>query len=163
MTGNDWPSVAAIYEQGIRTGSATFAIQPPSSWEEWCAGKLNACRLVARLDQQIAGWAALSPVSKRAVYAGVTEVSVYVCTDLHRLGIGETLLRALIARSEAHGIWTLQANILTENEASLRLHTKCGFRRVGIREGMGKMEYGPYQGQWRDVILMERRSKVVGI
>mgnify|MGYP001080181420 CR=1 FL=1 len=85
-----------------------------------------------------------------------------MCTELHGQGIGATLLRALIARSEAHGIWTLQASILTENQASLHLHSKCGFRRVGIREKMGRMEYGAYQGQWRDVVLMERRSKVVG-
>jgi L-amino acid N-acyltransferase YncA len=163
MTEGDWPAVAAIYERGIHTGSATFEAHPPASWQEWRAGKLNACSLVARLDRRIVGWAALSPVSKRPVYAGVAEVSVYVDTDLLGQGIGKALLRALIERAEAHGIWTLQAKILPENQVSLHLHCRCGFRRVGTREKLGKMEYGPYQGQWRDVVLMERRSKVVGV
>jgi phosphinothricin acetyltransferase len=163
MTSDDWLVVETIYWQGIRTGKATFAVRPPASWQEWCAGKLNACSLVARVDRRVVGWAALSPISERPVYAGVAKVSVYVQAGMHGQGIGGALMQALIERSEAQGIWTLQAKILPENDASLRLHCKYGFRRVGIREKLGKMDYGPYRGQWRDVILMERRSKVVGV
>jgi phosphinothricin acetyltransferase len=163
MTDKDWPTVAAIYRAGIRTGNATFAAHPPTSWEEWCAGKLNACSLVARIGDRIAGWAALSPVSKRPAYAGVAEVSVYVQADLQGRGVGKALMQALIKRSENEGIWTLQAKIFPENQTSLRLHARCGFRRVGIREKLGKMEHGPYSGQWRDVVLLERRSEVVGV
>jgi len=163
MTQEDWPAVAEIYERGIRTGSATFEAHPPPSWQAWCAGKISDCSLVARLDQRIVGWAALSPFSKRPVYAGVAEVSLYVDTDRLGQGIGSALMKTLIERSETHGIWTLQAKILAENQASQRFHQKFGFRRVGIREKLGKMEYGPYEGQWRDVVLMERRSRVVGV
>lgn len=163
MTQEDWPAVTEIYERGIRTGSATFEVRPPASWQAWCAGKINTCSLVARAERQVVGWAALSPFSQRPVYAGVAEVSLYVDTDRLGQGIGSALMKALIERSEAHGIWTLQAKILAENQASQRFHAKFGFRRVGIREKLGKMEYGPYEGQWRDVVLMERRSKVVGV
>jgi phosphinothricin acetyltransferase len=163
MTEEHWPAVFAIYERGIRTGSATFEVRPPESWRAWCAGKINACSLVARDEQQVVGWAALSLFSQRPVYAGVAEVSLYVDTDRLGQGIGSALMQKLVERSEAHGIWTLQAKILAENQASQRFHRKFGFRQVGIREKLGKMEYGPYQGKWRDVVLMERRSKVVGI
>jgi phosphinothricin acetyltransferase len=163
MTEADWPAVAAIYQEGIDTGNATFAPHPPGSWQEWCAHKINACSLVARAEGEILGWAALSPVSSRAVYAGVAEESIYVTADARGQGVGKQLLRALIDRSEAAGIWTLETGIFAENEVSLRLHYRCGFRQVGIREKKAKMEFGPYKGQWRDVILLERRSKIVGV
>jgi L-amino acid N-acyltransferase YncA len=163
MTETDWPAVVRIYQGGIDTGNATFATHPPRSWEEWCAHKINACSLIARVDDRIVGWAALSPVSTRAVYAGVAEVSIYVRADARGQGIGTLLLKALIDRAESMGIWTLQAGIFPENQASLRLHLQQGFRRVGIREKLGKMDYGPHRGQWRDVVLLERRSKRVGI
>ncbi|RIK38377.1 MAG: N-acetyltransferase [Chloroflexi bacterium] len=170
MTADHWPAVAEIYRQGIATGNATFAAAPPASWEVWCAGKINACSLVAlvkqgadaELRERVAGWAALSPTSTRAVYAGVAEVSVYVAAAQQGQGIGDRLLAALIARSEAQGIWTLQAGIFPENHASLRLHAKHGFRQVGLRQWLGKMEYGPRAGEWRDVLLLERRSQVAG-
>jgi phosphinothricin acetyltransferase len=163
MTKDHWPAVAAIYQQGIDTGNATFAIHPPHSWDEWGASKLSACSLVASTDEHIIGWAALGPVSKRQVYAGVAETSIYVRADARGMSIGDVLLRALIDRSEAQGIWTLQANIFPENRSSLGLHYKHGFHQVGIREKLGRMEYGPYCGQWRDVVLVEKRSKSVGI
>lgn len=158
-----WPAVSIIYEQGIQTSQATFESAPPASWADWCVNKLNPCSLVAFADEEIAGWAALSPFSSRRAYRGVAEVSLYVAAGKRGLGIGDALLRALIERSEASGVWTLQAKIFCENEASLHLHTRHGFRRVGVREKLGRMEYGPYCGQWRDVVLLERRSKVVGI
>jgi L-amino acid N-acyltransferase YncA len=158
-----WPAVSAIYEQGIQTSQATFQSAPPANWEEWRAGKLNACSLVAKVGGQIAGWAALSPFSRRPCYAGVAEVSLYVGQDWRGQGIGDALFGALIERAEAEGIWTLQAKIFPENEASLHLHAKHGFRRVGVREKLAQMSYGPWQGQWRDVVLMERRSIKVGV
>jgi phosphinothricin acetyltransferase len=163
MTVEHWPAVADIYRQGIATGHATFATAPPASWNVWCAGKINACSLVALVDGEVAGWAALSPTSTRAVYAGVVENSVYVAAAQQGKGIGDHLLRAQIAISEAHGIWTIRAGIFPENDASLRLHARHGFRQVGRLERVGRMEYGPYAGQWRDVLLLERRSTVVGI
>lgn len=159
----DWPQVAAIYRQGIETGHATFASQPPATWEEWRKNKIIGCSLVTKEDHEILGWAALSPASNRAVYAGVAEVSVYVGASVRGKGVGSLLLRELIRASEANWIWTLQAGIFPENQASLSLHFKHGFRQVGIREKMGKMEFGPLQGCWRDVVLLERRSPVVGI
>lgn len=163
MTETDWPAVADIYQQGIDTGSATFAAHPPASWQEWQAGKWNHCSLAARLDGVVVGWAALSPTSSRAVYAGVAEVSLYIAASARGQGVGSALMEALIALSEANGIWTLQAGILPENSASLRLHQKHGFRLVGVREKLGKMEFGAYAGQWRDVMLLERRSTVAGM
>ena len=162
MTKEHWPAVLAIYEQGIQTSQATFESAPPASWEDWCASKLNECSLVACREGQVVGWAAISPFSKRRCYAGVAEVSLYVGQDWRGRGIGDALFVALIERSEAEGIWTLQAKIFAENEASLHLHAKHGFRRVGVREKLAQMAYGPLEGQWRDVVLMERRSKVVG-
>ena len=162
MTKDDWPAVLAIYEQGIQTSQATFESAPPASWEDWRAGKIDDCSLVARVDGQVAGWAALSPFSKRRCYAGVAEVSLYVGERWRGRGLGSALLHALVERSEAVGIWTLQAKIFPENQVSIHLHQKVGFRRVGVREKLSRMDYGPYRGQWRDVVLMERRSKVVG-
>jgi len=163
MVATDWPQVAAIYAEGIETGHATFASRPPATWKEWRQNKITACSLVARENHEILGWAALSPISNRAVYAGVAEVSVYVGANARGKGVGSLLLQELIRTSEANGIWTLQAGIFPENQASLSLHLKHGFRQVGIREKMGKMEFGALQGCWRDVVLLERRSKVVGI
>jgi phosphinothricin acetyltransferase len=157
-----WPAVLAIYEQGIQTSQATFESAPPASWEQWCASKLNPCCLVACVEGPVAGWAALSPFSRRRCYAGVAEVSLYVGEPWRGQGIGSALFRALIERSEKAGIWTLQAKIFPENQASLHLHARHGFRRVGIREKLAQMSYGPLEGQWRDVVLLERRSKVVG-
>ena len=162
MQENDWPAVKKIYQQGIATGQATFASAPPESWQDWTKGRINACSLVARQNLHIGGWAALSPVSDRCVYAGVAEVSVYVAAEQRGQGLGGLLLAALIERSEQHGIWTLQAGIFPENRTSLDLHEKYGFRTVGRREKLGRMEYGPLQGRWRDVLLLERRSQTIG-
>ena len=151
----DWPEVAAIYEEGIATGDATFETRVPT-WDAWDAAH-SGHRVVAEADGVVAGWAALSPVSERSCYRGVAEVSVYVATRARGRGVGRGLLDELVARSEADGIWTLQAGIFPENKASLRLHLGCGFRLVGVRERIGEM-----RGAWRDVLLLERRSEVVG-
>ena len=153
----DWPEVRGIYLEGIATGDATFEVEAPS-WEPWDAGHLPHGRLVARDGGRVVGWAALGPVSRRAVYAGVAEVSVYVAADARGRGVGEALLRAVIEASEAAGIWTLQGGTFPENAASLRLQAKCGFRVVGRRERIGL-----HHGVWRDTILTERRSSVVGV
>jgi L-amino acid N-acyltransferase YncA len=163
MTSSDWPQVARIYQEGIDTGNATFAARPPATWEAWCESKINSCSLVAHGDDEVVGWAALSPVSSRTVYAGVAEVSVYVSSAARGKGVGSLLLQELIRTSEANGIWTLQAGIFPENKPSLLLHFKHGFRVVGIREKLGRMELGEYAGRWRDVMLVERRSAVTGI
>ena len=156
MTAADWEGVRAVYLEGIRTGQATFETEVPD-WEKWDASHLPLCRLVAGRDETIIGWAALSLVSSRRVYSGVAEVSVYVAKDSRGLGIGRALLERLINCSEQQGIWTLQAGILAENDSSLALHKRCGFREVGRRERIGKLK-----GTWRDVILLERRSETVG-
>jgi phosphinothricin acetyltransferase len=151
----DWPAVRAIYLEGIATGDATFEQNAPE-WEHWDTGHLSACRIVARSDGEVLGWAALSPVSGRCVYAGVAEVSVYVAGRSRGRGIGNALLSRLVSDSEATGIWTLQAGIFPENRASIELHQRVGFRIVGTRERLGCMH-----GRWRDVVLMERRSAEV--
>ena len=163
MTEADWPAVAAIYREGIDTGNATFLKAPPASWQDWKSGKMNACSIVGCEKGRVIGWAALSPVSNRPYYAGVAEVSLYVARIAQGTGLGSQLLRALIDRSEAHGVWTLQAGIFPENPASLHVHRKHGFREVGIREKLGRMEFGPLTGRWRDVILLERRSNLTDI
>jgi phosphinothricin acetyltransferase len=152
---DDWPAVRAIYEDGIRSGDATFETEPPS-WEAWDAAHPEL-RLVAARDGDVVGWAALSPASARRCYRGVGEVSVYVAEDARGAGVGRVLLERLVERSERAGYWTLTAGVFPENEASLRLHKACGFREVGLRERPG--ESG---GVWRDVILLERRSTLVG-
>jgi len=157
MRDEDWDAVRAIYREGIVTGNATFETDAPA-WEAWDKGHLRACRLVARADGRVMGWAALSPVSGRCVYAGVAEVSVYVSASARGQGIGKALLGALVEESERAGLWTLQAGIFPENMASIVLHRAHGFREVGRRERIGQMN-----GVWRDVVLMERRSKAVGI
>lgn len=162
MREDHWPLVAAIYREGIATGNATFATEPPGSWAAWSAGKINACSIVVRDSSSILGWAAVSPTSSRACYAGVVEHSVYVAQAAWGRGIGAQLLQELIRVTEAHGIWILQSSIFPENTASLALHTRHGFREVGRRERIARMEHGPYAGQWRDTVLIERRSAIVG-
>lgn len=171
----DWPSVAAIFAAGIADGDATFETQVPS-WADWDAAHLHRPRLVAdgcrgpapghhapgtgpgrALDGPVAGWAALSPVSERCVYGGVAEVSVYVDPAAQGRGVGRTLLAGLVEESEAAGLWTLQAGVFPENPRSLDLHERAGFRVVGRRERLGARN-----GVWRDVVLLERRSNIVG-
>ena len=156
LTPEDWAAVCAIYLAGIAGGDATFETGAPT-WEEWNRGHLPAPRLVAVAGEAVVGWAALSPVSARSVYAGVAEVSVYVAPARYGQGIGRGLLEALVRESEQNGIWTLQASIFPENSASISLHKSCGFREVGPRERIGKLK-----GIWRDTVLLERRSNVVG-
>jgi L-amino acid N-acyltransferase YncA len=157
MQSHHWPTVKTIYEAGLATGNASFQTGAPS-WEEWDAAHLQHSRLVAIKDDIILGWAALTSVSGRCVYAGVAEVSVYVHPGSRGLGIGEALLHQLIAESEINGIWTLQAGIFPENGPSLRIHEKCGFRMIGTREKIGKMG-----DHWRDTVLLEKRSKTVAL
>jgi L-amino acid N-acyltransferase YncA len=156
LTAKDWQFVRSIYLAGIATGQATFETEAPT-WERWNNAHLPAPRLVAISNESIVGWAALSPVSARSVYAGVAEVSVYIASEWHGKGIGHALLETLVNESERNGIWTLQASIFPENIASISLHKSCGFREVGTRERIGKMK-----DAWRDTILMERRSKLAG-
>ena len=152
MQSEDWSAVRAIYEEGIATRNATFETAAPE-WAAWDANHLPNCRFVAREAGHVIGWAVLSPVSRRAVYAGVAEVSVYVAESARGRGVGRMLLQALVEASEEAGIWTLQGGIFPENEASLALHKACGFRIVGRRERIAKMD-----GVWRDTVLVERRS-----
>ncbi len=164
MTAADWPAVARIYDEGIKTDVATFTPAPPESFEDFVDGKLMDCACVARNGTaEILGWATLAKVSDRCVYAGVAEVSIYVAAAARGRGVGDALMRALIARSEAAGIWTIQAGIFPENSASLRLHARHGFREIGRRMRIGRMTRGPRKGEWLDVVLMERRSAVVGV
>lgn len=157
MLPEDWEQVREIYLEGIATGDATFQKEAPS-WEEWDNSHMLEYRIVARSEGKVLGWAALSPVSSRCVYAGVAEVSVYVSQISKGKGIGSVLLKSLIEKSEVNGIWTLQSGIFPENVSSLKVHYKNGFREVGRRERIGKMD-----GVWRDTILLERRSKKVGV
>ena len=162
MTRSDWGQVRSIYLEGIVTGHATFEADAPD-WEGWDATHLPEPQLVAKSDDSLLGWAALSPVSNRCVYAGVAEVSLYIGASYRRRGVGSALLSSLIRASERKGIWTLQAGIFPENTASLALVTKHGFRQVGHREHLGKMSHGEFAASWRDVLLVERRSTVAGV
>jgi phosphinothricin acetyltransferase len=163
MSAEDWPRVVEIYRQGLRTGISTLESQAPE-FEAWDAAHDKRCRLVAVADGtianggEIAGWVALSPVSGRCVYAGVAELSVYVAEEYRGRNVGRVLLNALIEESEKAGFWTLQAGIQEENAASLALHHRCGFRTVGIRERLGRDP----RGRWCSIMLLERRSGVVG-
>lgn len=157
MTGADWPEVRRIYAEGIATGEATFETAAPD-WEDWDAGHLPHSRLLACSGGVVTGWAALSPVSRRAVYGGVAEVSVYIGAEYRGRGIGAQLLAALIAESERNGIWTLQSSIFPENQASARLQRRFGFRVVGRRERIARRD-----GRWRDTLILERRSTVAGV
>jgi phosphinothricin acetyltransferase len=152
-----WHDVARIYESGIATKNATFQTEAPT-WDAWDKAHRPDCRLVATINNQIVGWAALSPVSARQVYAGVAEVSIYIDSEFRGKKVGDTLMKALVNESEAKGIWSLQAGIFPENEASIRLHENNGFRVLGVKERIGKMDE-----KWRDVTMLERRSKVTGI
>ena len=152
---DDWPAVREIYEAGIATGDATFETAAPS-WQVWDATHLADHRLVARDGGRVVGWTALAPVSDRCAYAGVAEDSIYVAPDLQGRGVGRALLSAVVASAEQGGIWTVQTGIFPENQASVRLHQACGFRVVGLRERLGRL-----QGRWRDVLLLERRSPVI--
>lgn len=156
LTRDDWLEVERIYAEGIATGNATFEAAPPT-WEQFDAGRLSVGRLVAVDDHGVAGWAAVSPVSGRTVYRGVVEHSVYVAGRARGRGLGRQLLQALIDDCDAAGIWTIQSSIFRENGHSLRLHGQAGFRQVGYRERIALMTYGPWAGEWRDTILIERR------
>jgi L-amino acid N-acyltransferase YncA len=157
MTSDDWLSVAEIYRQGIETGHATFQHEIPT-WENWDKGHLKSCRIVAVFENEIVGWVGLSAVSSRCVYAGVSEVSVYVGKKYRGQKLGRKLLEALITESEKDNIWTLQAGIFSDNPASLKIHEDLGFRLVGYREKIAKLN-----GILKDTMLLERRSKIVGI
>jgi len=156
MQESDWEAVRTIYDEGIATGNATFETEVPD-WGIWDKHHLKNCRFVASKSQKIVGWSALSPVSPRAVYQGVAEVSVYITASAQGEGIGKALLLKLIEESEEKGFWTLQAGIFPENRASIALHTSCGFREVGRRERLGQLN-----NVWRDVVLLERRSHRTG-
>ena len=151
LRASDWEQVRAIYLEGIRSGHSTFETDAPS-WERWDEGHLQFARFVMRDGETALGWAALSPVSKRDVYRGVAEVTVYVSENARGQGIGRALLEALIDESLKNGIWTLQASIFPENAASVQLHLRCGFREVGRRERIAMLN-----GVWRDTLLFERR------
>ena len=155
MLREHWPAVRAIYLEGIATGDATFQQTAPD-WDEWDGGHLAACRRVAHDEADVAGWAALSAISRRPVYVGIAEVSVYVAERRRGKGVAKTLLAQLIRQSEQACFWTLQAGIFPENVASIALHESQGFRLVGIRERLGRMN-----GRWRDVCLLERRSPLI--
>ena len=157
MRPEHWQEVRAIYEDGIKTGNATFEVSAPE-WKAWDEAHLQHCRFIAGENDKILGWAALSPVSDRCVYAGVAEVSVYVNTTARGKGLGKMLLEKLIEESEADNLWTLQAGIFPENIASIKIHQHCGFRVIGKRERIGQMN-----GIWRDTLILERRSNKVGV
>jgi len=155
MSGHDWQAIRQIYLDGIATELATFETEAPD-WKTWDNEHLACCCLIAGLNGQVVGWAALSPVSGRCVYAGVAEVSVYVASAAREQEVGKALLQRLILESEQAGIWTLEAGIFSQNKASIALHVACGFRQVGYRERLGELH-----GEWRDVVLMERRSSKI--
>ncbi len=157
MTPGDWLTVRRIYAEGIATGNATFETDAPD-WGTWNRNHLTDCRVVARVEDVIVAWAALSPVSARDCYAGIAEHSVYVATAMRGRGIGRQLLAALVADSEAHGFWMLQSGIFPENRASIAIHLACAFRIMGRRKRVAVLH-----GMWRDTVVVERRSAVVGI
>jgi L-amino acid N-acyltransferase YncA len=153
MRTEDWPAVSAIYERGIAGRQATFETEAPD-WDAWDRSHLRDCRLVAVEDERVVGWAALATVSRRECYRGVVENSIYVDSAAQRRGIGRALLERLVADAERAGIWTIQTGVFPENEASVALHLACGFRVVGTRERLAQLD-----GEWRDVLFLERRSK----
>ena len=152
MRTDDWPAVKAIYEQGIATGQTTFETEPPT-WEDWDAGHLGELRLVGELDGEVVAWAALSPASRRPCYAGVVEESVYAAEEARGQGVGTTLLRTLVEQADRAGVWTIQTSIFPENLVSIALHRRCGFRIVGTRDRIARLDEA-----WRDTVLLERRS-----
>lgn len=157
MRADDWPQVERIYREGIESGSATFEREPPD-WEGFDTSRVRDARLVAVDGDVVLGWAAASPVSRRPVYRGVIEHSVYVAAAAQGRGVGRELLADLLEVADAAGYWTVQSSIFPENHASLALHERLGFRTVGRREAIALMSYGPYEGRWRDTILVEWRS-----
>jgi len=157
MKVTDWEVVAAIYAEGIATGFATFETSVPT-YETWNEAHMQTCRLVATQNDKVLGWAALSPVSSRCVYGGVAEVSVYVGKDSRGKGAGKLLIETLIKESEAEGHWTIQSGIFPENQGSIKLHEQVGFRYIGKRERVGKLH-----GIWKDNLLFERRSEIIGV
>ena len=165
ITKDDWPDVARIFQEALDTGNSSFETSPASSYEVWMENKYEDCCIIARETStgDALGWACLSTTSKRTVFRGVAELSVYICTAHHGKRIATQLLDHLFPLSEASNIWTIQSGIFPENTISLKMHEKYGFREVGRREKIGLMEMGPYKGQWRDIILLERRSKVAGV
>jgi L-amino acid N-acyltransferase YncA len=156
LTPVDWPSIAEIYRQGIATGNATFETKVPE-WPVWDQSHHEKCRLIVMSDGEVSGWAALIPVSKRSVYSGVAEVSIYIAVRFRGSGLGKLLLEKLVRESEKEGFWTLQASIFPENGASLKIHKDLGFREVGFRERIAEMN-----GTWRNTVLLERRSALNG-
>ena len=158
MNENDWPSVSEIYRQGIGTGKATFQSDIPA-YHEWDAAHIQECRFVAVHDGKVVGWTTLSKVSSRCVYGGVAEVSIYIAEDYRGKSVGWKLMQHLIIESEKADFWMLQSGIMEDNSASISLHEKCGFRQVGYRERIGR----DVHGKWRNTVLMEKRSGVVGI
>ncbi len=157
MKASDWEAVSKIYAEGIATGFATFETNTPN-YNTWDAAHMTSCRIVVTENEKILGWAALSPVSSRCVYGGVAEVSVYVGQESRGKGVGKLLMEQLILESETAGLWTIQSGIFPENEGSIALHKKMGFRYIGKRERVGKLA-----GEWKDNLLFERRSETVGI
>jgi phosphinothricin acetyltransferase len=157
MKSEDWSDVSRIYKEGIDTNQATFETDVPP-WDIWDASYHKFCRIVVEVGGQVVGWAALSPVSKRPVYRGVAEVSIYIGAEERGHGVGLALMNTLIEQSEQAGIWSLYSSMFPENEASVALHEKCGFRMIGSRERIAQ-----HHSQWRDTALMERRSQVVGV
>ncbi len=155
MIETDWPNVKSIYIEGIASGNATFDEELPS-WDVWNRSYLTACRIVVKEAGRIVGWAALQPISSKKALAGVAELSIYLGASSRGKGIGSRLMAYVIAESEANGFWTLQSGVFLENIASIHLHHKAGFRNVGVRQRIGKLN-----GVWRDIILLERRSNTV--
>ena len=157
MLDSDWPRVKEIYESRIATGIATFEQSAPA-WEKWNSSHLQIGRFVAEEGERVIGWIALTPVSTRCVYGGVADVSIYIDPAARKKGVGLRLMEQAIADSEKNGLWTLQSEIISENTASIRLHEKAGFRMIGYREKVAQQK-----GVWKNNVLMERRSKVVGV
>lgn len=147
----DWPAVADIYKRGLETRMATFETTVPD-WLDWDTSHLKNCRIIAEINKEIVGWATLSPISKRKVYEGVAEVTIYIHPDFSGRGIGSALMHELIIQSETEGFWTLQSSVFPENVASVRLHLKHGFREVGYREKIAQLD-----GEWRNTVILERR------
>lgn len=162
MQPDDWPAIHAIYQEGIDSGHSTFASKPPDTWDAFIGGKVPGCSFVALQEGKVLGWVVLSPTSARHVYRGVCEVSIYLAASARGKGLGRALLGHCIQTSELLGIWTLQSGVFPENRASLALQLGLGFRIIGRRERVGKMEHGPWLGRWRDTLLLERRSPLAG-
>jgi phosphinothricin acetyltransferase len=158
LVSDDWEAIKAIYESGIATGNATFQVTAPASWEQWDMGHILHSRFVAVLDRRVVGWAALSPTSTRECYKGVCELSIYIDSDCRGKGIGSMLMDTMIRSSEAAGVWCLYSSTFPENKASVALQKKFGFREIGYREKIAQLH-----DVWRDTVLLERRSKIVGI